>query len=113
MDLERLMDFAAGDQDQLVELVGIYLKQTTEQIDNLVTALQAGDIVRVSRVAHSCAGASATCGMREIVPLLRQVELLANECNVIAINELLPRVAEEFTIIKRFFLNCPGTAAAA
>ena len=113
VDLERLMDFAAGDQDQLVELVGIYLKQTTEQIDNLVTALQAGDIVRVSRVAHSCAGASATCGMREIVPLLRQVELLANEGNVIAINELLPRVAEEFTIIKRFFLNCPGTAAAA
>ena len=35
VDLERLMDLAAGDQEQLLELVSIYLRQTTEQIENI------------------------------------------------------------------------------
>lgn len=113
VDLERLMDFAAGDQEQLLELINIYLRQTTEQLESILTALQAGDAVRVARVAHSCAGASATCGMRDIVPLLREVELLANAGNLAGINELIPHVTEEFTIIKQFFINCPATAAAA
>ena len=113
VDLERLMDFAAGDQAQLLELVSIYLRQTTEQLEHLNTALKAGDALRVSRVAHSSAGASATCGMRQIVPLLRQIEALANESNLAAVAELMPRVTEEFAIINQFFINCPGTAAAA
>ena len=93
--------------------MNIYLRQTTEQLESILTALQAGDAVRVARVAHSCAGASATCGMRDIVPLLREVELLANAGNLAGINELIPHVTEEFTIIKQFFINCPATAAAA
>jgi len=113
VDLERLMEFAAGDQAQLIELVNIYLRQTSEQLESLVTALRAADAVRVARVAHSCAGASATCGMRNIVPLLRQVETLANEGNLLAIHEVIPQVTEEFTVIKRFLIACPATAAAA
>ena len=113
VDLERLMDFAAGDQEQLLELVSIYLRQTTEQIENIVTALQSGDPAHVARIAHSCAGASATCGMRNIVPLLRQVELLANEGNLGQVTEIIPHLTEQFAIIKQFFINCPATAAAA
>jgi CheY-like chemotaxis protein/nitrogen-specific signal transduction histidine kinase/HPt (histidine-containing phosphotransfer) domain-containing protein len=113
VDLDRLLDFAAGDREQLLELVNIYLRQTTEQLEAIVTALQSGDASAVARVAHSCAGASATCGMRNIVPLLRQVELLANEGNLGRVTEVIPHVTEEFTIIKQFFIKCPATAAAA
>jgi CheY-like chemotaxis protein len=113
VDMERLMDFAAGDQEQLAELVTIYLRQTTEQIDHLANALEAGDAIRLARVAHSCAGASATCGMRRIVPFLREVEALANDGKLEVIGEVLTRVREEFNVIKQFLLNTPPNAAAA
>ncbi|HKQ40186.1 MAG TPA: response regulator [Verrucomicrobiae bacterium] len=113
VDMDRLMDFAAGDHEQLAELVTIYLRQTTEQIENIVSAVQTGDISRVARVAHSCAGASATCGMRRIAPLLRRVEALANDGEQDAIAEVVNQVRAEFNVIKQFLLNWPPSAAAA
>jgi len=113
VDMERLMDFAAGDQEQLAELITIYLRQTTEQIDNIADAWQSGDVARLARLAHSCAGASATCGMRRIVPLLRQVEALANEGNLEVIGPVVTQVRGEFNVIKEFLVNWPPNAAAA
>ena len=113
VDLERLMDFAAGDQEQLIELVNIYLRQTAEQIENLMNAMAAGDATRLARIAHSCAGASATCGMRNIVPPLRELEAVATEGNLASGQNLVTRVQTEFAIIKEFFVNCPATAKAA
>ena len=113
VDMERLLDFAAGDHEQLAELVTIYLRQTTEQIDNIVSALQAGEATRVARVAHSCAGASATCGMHRIAPLLRRVEELANEGDLEAIAEVVTQVRGEFNVIKEVLTNTPPRAAAA
>ena len=113
VDMERLMDFAAGDLEQFAELVSIYLRQTTEQIENLVSALQSGDAIRVARIAHSCAGASATCGMRRIVPFLRQVEALANDDKLKDVAEVVTQVRGEFNVIKQFLANCPPSAAAA
>jgi CheY-like chemotaxis protein/HPt (histidine-containing phosphotransfer) domain-containing protein len=113
VDLERLMDFAAGDQEQLIELVNIYLRQTAEQIENLVNAMASGDATRLARIAHSCAGASATCGMRHIIPPLRELEAVATEGNLTSGQKLVNQVQSEFAIIKEFFVNCPATAKAA
>jgi len=57
----------------------MYLKQTADQIEQMTTALRHERPDKAARVAHSCAGASATCGVNVIVPLLRQIELLADE----------------------------------
>ena len=112
-----LIDLASGsvvsDLEQFAELVSIYLRQTTEQIENLVSALQSGDAIRVARIAHSCAGASATCGMRRIVPFLRQVEALANDDKLKDVAEVVTQVRGEFNVIKQFLANCPPSAAAA
>ena len=107
------MDFAAGDQEQLAELIAIYLRQTAEQIESLAMAFQSGDATRVARIAHSCAGASATCGMRRIVPVLRQLEVIATEGDLAPAGDLVGKIKEEFSVIKQFLLNCPATAAAA
>src|SRR5207244_4462562 len=79
VDLERLNDFAGGNPDNFNELVCLYLKQTTEQIEQIRRALAERNAEQVSQVAHSCAGASATCGMVALVPLLRQVEHFSQE----------------------------------
>jgi len=102
IDMDRLNEFAGGSVENFNELVSLYLKQTTEQIDLIRTALAENNAERASRVAHSCAGASATCGMSAIVPLLRQVEHLTQEGKVPAANELLPAIDHEFTRLKHY-----------
>ena len=74
VDMARLLDFTDGDPDNLRELVTLYLDQTREQMGQIEAAIQAGAAQEVRRLAHSCAGASATCGMRRLVPLLRELE---------------------------------------
>jgi CheY-like chemotaxis protein len=113
VDLERLMDFAGGEMDQFAELVSLYLKQTQEQLDQLQMALTAGDPPKVSRTAHSCAGASGTCGMTRIVPMLRDIEQLAAAGDLTGVAKILPQVTHEFERIKDYFKHCSPIAAAA
>ncbi len=102
VDMARLNDFTNGNVDELRDLVTLYVKQTTGQVDQLAAAVKAGAAQDVRRVAHSCAGASATCGMARIVPFLRQLEHEAEEGNLSNAPELSRQVAEEFQRIRVF-----------
>src|SRR5204863_10033968 len=72
--MDRLLEFTDGSAENLRELVTLYLNQTAEQMEQLEAAVAAGDAPEVRRLAHSCAGASSTCGMRRLLPLLRELE---------------------------------------
>ncbi len=96
VDLARLNDFAGGNVENFNELVALYLKQTTEQIGQIREGLATANAEQVSRVAHSCAGASATCGMTAMVPLLRQIERLGHEHDLATAAGVMPTVEAEF-----------------
>jgi len=113
VDMERLMEFCGGSAENLAELAGLYLKQTADQIEQMTTALRHDRPDKAARVAHSSAGASATCGMNVIVPLLRQLELVADEGNAPAAEQLLNSVRSEFDRIKAFFQNQQASVGAA
>ena len=100
--MDRLNEFAGGNLENFNELVGLYIKQTTEQLGKVRAAIAEGDSERASRVAHSCAGASATCGMDAIVPLLREVEYLTQEGKLSAAAALLPAIEHEFDRLMRY-----------
>ncbi|MGC3960685.1 MAG: Hpt domain-containing protein [Verrucomicrobiota bacterium] len=51
-------------------------------------------------MAHSCAGASATCGMKRIVPLLRELERQGEEGLQSNAPELFTQVMTEFDLIR-------------
>jgi HPt (histidine-containing phosphotransfer) domain-containing protein len=102
VDMGRLNDFTNGNLDDLRDLVTLYLSQTTGQVEQLTSAVKAGSAAEVRRIAHSCAGASATCGMRRIVQFLRQMEHESEEGNLSNAPELNRQVGEEFKRIKSF-----------
>jgi HPt (histidine-containing phosphotransfer) domain-containing protein len=91
-----------GSLENFNELVALYVKQTGEQIQQIRTALHDRDAERTSRVSHSCAGASATCGMVAMVPLLRQIEILGQENKLSTAAKLLPSVELEFARLQRY-----------
>jgi CheY-like chemotaxis protein/HPt (histidine-containing phosphotransfer) domain-containing protein len=102
VDMDRLNDFTNGNFDDLRELVTLYLKQTTGQVEQLAAAVKAGSAPDVRRLAHSCAGASATCGMVRIVPFLRDLEHQAEAGDLNHAPALSHEVEEEFKRIRAF-----------
>ena len=102
VDMDRLNDFTNGNFDDLRDLATLYLKQTSAQVEQLAAAVKAGSAPDVRRLAHSCAGASATCGMTRIVPFLRDLEHQAEEGNLDHAPELAHNVEEEFKRIRVF-----------
>ena len=102
VDMDRLLEFTDGSADNLRELVMLYLTQTTEQFDKLQVAVTDGNAAEVRRVAHSCAGASATCGMRHLVPLLRELERQGREGKLTTAGNVFEQADREFKRIRLF-----------
>jgi HPt (histidine-containing phosphotransfer) domain-containing protein len=100
--MERLLDFTDGNPENLRELATLYLNQTADQLEQLQAAVSAKASQDVRRLAHSCAGASATCGMRQIVPLLRELERQGFEGKLTDAPHLCQQVNDEFQRIRVF-----------
>jgi HPt (histidine-containing phosphotransfer) domain-containing protein len=105
VDMARLLDFTDGTAENLRELVMLYLDQTTEQLAKLQAAVDSRNAPEVRRIAHSCAGASATCGMRHLVPLLRELERQGFENKLTTAPELSARAGQEFACIRSYLEN--------
>jgi two-component system sensor histidine kinase/response regulator len=102
VDMGRLLDFTDGDPVNLRELVTLYLDQTSQQLEQLEAAVGAGAAQEVRRLAHSCAGASATCGIRRLVPLLRELERQGCEGKLTNAVQLSRQAGEEFGRVRHF-----------
>jgi CheY-like chemotaxis protein len=102
VEMERLLDFTDGNPENLRELVDLYLTQTGTQVEQLETAVRGANAADVRRLAHSCAGASATCGMRRLVPLLRELERQGYEGRLTSAETLCEEVVREFEAIRHF-----------
>ena len=102
VNMERLLDFANGSAENLRELITLYLQQTADQIEKLDIAVRAGNAPEVKRLAHSCAGANATCGMVTIVPLLHQLERMGQEENLSDAQPICDEATRQFDRIRHF-----------
>jgi HPt (histidine-containing phosphotransfer) domain-containing protein len=100
--MERLLDFTEGDPEKMRELVTLYVDQTAQQMAELEAAVQAGSTQEVRRVAHSSAGANATCGMRRLAQLLRDLEREGVEEKLVEAPRLCRDAGAEFLRIRHF-----------
>ena len=100
VDVERLMEFSDGTTESLRELINLYLDQTRKQLDQLHAAVKAGNAPDVRRIAHSSAGASATCGMVTMAPLLRELEHLGVQETLDGAPELTAQCEREFARVR-------------
>ena len=111
VDMERMTDLTDGNNDNLRELVEMYLKQSHKQFAQMAAAIRDGKADDVRRVAHSCAGASATMGMTRLVPILRVLEKLGADGTLIGAGPICENAAGEFARIREFLKTQPELAA--
>ena len=102
VDMERMNDLTDGNHDSLRELVEMYFNQTNGQMKQVSQAIADGKAEDVRRVAHSCAGASATLGMTQLVPKLRELEKLGATGALPGATEIFGKVENEYARVKEF-----------
>ncbi len=96
VDMDRMKDLTDGNTDSLCELVDMFLKQTNKQFAQMEAAIREGKADDVRRVAHSCAGASATLGMTHLVPKLRELEKLGASGALPGADKICEEAAREY-----------------
>jgi len=101
VDMERLMEFSDGTPESTRELISLYLDQTRKQLDQLAAAVKGGNASEIRRIAHSSAGASATCGMMPIAQILRELEALGMAGQLAGTTELSADAELEFGRVRR------------
>jgi two-component system sensor histidine kinase/response regulator len=79
VDMQRLLEMADDDPEQMRELAGLYLDQAAELVQSLGTAIHANAAADAETLAHKLAGSSATCGMTALVAPLKELERQGRE----------------------------------
>jgi CheY-like chemotaxis protein/HPt (histidine-containing phosphotransfer) domain-containing protein len=111
VDMDRMKDLTDGNADGLCELVEMFLKQTHKQFEQMEAAISSGKADDVRRVAHSCAGASATLGMTHMVPKLRELEKLGASGALPGAEALCRAAQDEYTRVQEFLKTQPDLGA--
>jgi signal transduction histidine kinase/HPt (histidine-containing phosphotransfer) domain-containing protein len=107
VDLVRMNDLTDGNLENLRELVEMYFNQTQKQFVQMREAIRDGKADAVRRVAHSCAGASATMGMTHLVPRLRELEKLGASGTLTDAGAICETAAREFERVREFLKTQP------
>jgi two-component system sensor histidine kinase/response regulator len=93
VDVESMRELMG---DELPAVFEMYLEETSVNIDQLTTAIEAGDVQEVGRLAHSCVGTSGTCGIVGLAPVFRELEKQARAGSLANAPEILVRIKEGF-----------------
>jgi CheY-like chemotaxis protein/HPt (histidine-containing phosphotransfer) domain-containing protein len=103
-DLERIESLGDGGQEGMRQIVGLFFGQIVPKLEALKAAVEAGDRSEIRRLAHFCAGSSATCGMTALAAPLRELEdaALADEMSKAP---LLLRQSQQALDATRTFLS--------
>jgi signal transduction histidine kinase/HPt (histidine-containing phosphotransfer) domain-containing protein len=110
VEMDRLKDLTDGSPENLRELVELFFKQTAQQLAQLEAAARANKADDVRRVAHSCAGASATLGMTRLVPMFRDLEKQGASGTLTSATQVCENAVREFKAIQQFLAAQPGLA---
>ena len=104
VDMDCLRDAAGDEPEEIKELMDLYLDQTTQQLQQLKRTIGSGVAIETERLAHTCKGASANCGMGGLAQVMFEIEKSAREGQFDGVSDLLAQAEKEFERI-RVFLN--------
>ena len=104
---------AAGDEELLAQIVGIFLQETPALLENIGTYLDAGDHERAFRAAHTLKGSSANLSASAVSSAARTLELAARHGDIGAARAAYPQLQSATAVlVERLAAEFGGAAAA-
>lgn len=100
-DMDALMRSTCDDKELAGQVIGVFLSDIPEQLDNLRDALTAGDAATAERVAHSIKGASATVGGERLRAIAFDCEMLGKKGDLDVLRGMMEQLREEYDVLRR------------
>jgi HPt (histidine-containing phosphotransfer) domain-containing protein len=82
MNLEALAIDFGMEEDELLELVKLFIETSLSDLDRIQSAIDEGDAQKVAMAAHSIKGAASNLGLTEIFEIAKTMDLNARENNL-------------------------------
>jgi CheY-like chemotaxis protein len=105
IDFRRLLDFAGGSRENLVEIIDLYLQQTSDQLAQMKDCAARQDRAALGRLAHTCAGASGICGLNAMSAAARQLQHACSNGHSVPLLPLVGTIDAEFEQTRGFLLR--------
>ena len=109
IDLSVLISFADSqgeeDSDLVVELIDLYLTDSSRRVADMRQALAGSDEALLARAAHALRGSSGTLGAWQVAESCEELERLAFELSFADVTLVLERLDRELTSVQQVFLR--------
>jgi len=93
-----------GEPDLVVELIDLYLEDTPHRVAAIREALAKTDGQSLERAAHCLKGSSASLGAGQVAVLCEELELIARDFSLQAVEVVVTRLEHEFERVRQTFL---------
>jgi PAS domain S-box-containing protein len=89
-----------GDPDFLTELIDLYLRESTKQMESLRKAIVDNDFSNLRRMAHNLKGASGNLGAMVLMGYCNELEELTERGDMDVVRGYLPRIELEYARVR-------------
>ena len=91
---------AEGDDSFLKEIIGIFIEDTPQRIQELRTAFAASDQTTFSRAAHSIKGSASNLGALRLRAVAEKLEHSSKQQGLAQLDQMIPELEAEFQIAR-------------
>jgi HPt (histidine-containing phosphotransfer) domain-containing protein len=102
IDMEWLRECTDNNAGVMKTLLDMFFPRTATFLDELDTAIAAGNAKEVRRIGHACAGSSGTCGMARLTPLFKELERMGSSGTLDGAAAIAATARSEFAKAKAF-----------
>jgi histidine phosphotransfer protein HptB len=101
MDIKALAENLGLEEDEYLELVDLLVETGMVDLNNMESAVKAGDADAAAKAAHSIKGASGNLGVMDIFELTKSVEAELRNNNLAGIEDQLKEIRNKLEALEK------------
>ena len=101
MDFKGLAQNLELEENEFLELLGLFVETGYSDLNKLQSAIEDGDTEEAGRVAHSIKGTSANLGLTEIFECTKRIEMNVRNNDLFGATGAVQRIKEELDRIAK------------
>lgn len=101
MNLNEFAENLGMEQDEFLELIGLFLEASSSDLSRLESATTTGDREMAMDAAHSIKGAAVNLGLMDIYEIATRMETNARENRLTGVAEMIGAIKEKLDDIAR------------
>jgi len=101
MDFRELAENLELEENELLELLRLFVESGYSDLNELQSAIEDGDAEKAGRVAHSIKGTSANLGLTEIFEFAKRIEMNVRNNDLFGATGAAKRIKEELDRIAK------------